>query len=96
MPKPAQALRGTTDGATVGAVAKISISIDDDLYRRVREAAGKEGVSAWLSAAADTRLRNDVLREVTEEIALETGGPFTEKELAEADKWLHWYSTPER
>lgn len=79
-----------TSGATVDLVAKISISIDDDLYRRVREAAGEQGVSAWLSSAAAARLRNDALREVAHEIAMETGGPFTKEEIDEARRWLGW------
>jgi predicted CopG family antitoxin len=69
-------------------MAKISISIDDDLYERVRRDAGDESVSAWLAAAAAARLRSNILLEVANEIAEDTGGPFTEQELAEARKWL--------
>lgn len=71
-------------------MAKISISMDDDLYRRVRAAAGQKGVSAWLSDLAAARLRSDVLHEVAEEIAMETGGPITEEEIEETRKWLGW------
>lgn len=74
-------------------LAKISISLDDDLYRQVRDAAGKQGVSGWLAAAASARLRADALLAVAEEIAEETGGPLTEQELAEARRWLHSSST---
>lgn len=84
---------GITQGATMSELAKISISLDDDLYRQVRDAAGKQGVSAWLAAAASARLRADALLSVAEEIAGETGGPFTERELEEARKWLHSSST---
>lgn len=77
-------------------LAKISISLDDDLYRRVREAAGKQGVSAWLATAASARLRADALLSVAEEIARETGGPFTEQELDEARGWLRSSSTAAR
>jgi hypothetical protein len=74
-------------------LAKISISLDDDLYRQVRDAAGKQGVSAWLAAAALARLRAETLLSVADEIAGETGGPLTEQELEEARKWLHSSST---
>lgn len=77
-------------------MAKISISLDDDLYQRIRREAGEEGVSAWLAAAATKHLRSNILREVASEIAEATGGPFTEEEKAEARKCLYWYSTPER
>jgi hypothetical protein len=73
-------------------MAKISISIEDDLYRQVRSAAGREGVSGWLAAAASARLRAETMRAVAAEIAQATGGPYTEQELAEARKWL-WSST---
>ncbi len=75
-------------------MAKISVSIDDDLYRRVRDAAGPEGVSGWLADAAATRLRTATLRAVAEEIAEATGGPFTRRELDEARAWLPSSSTP--
>ncbi len=87
---------GSTDGTTIGAVAKISISIEDELYARVREASGSEGVSAWLAAAASERLRADALRAVAEEIASDTGGPFTDQELTEARRWLPSSSTAAR
>lgn len=84
---------GITLGATMSELAKISISLDDDLYRQVRDAAGKQGVSAWLAAAALARLRAETLLSVADEIAGETGGPLTEQELEEARKWLHSSST---
>lgn len=74
-------------------LAKISISLDDDLYRQVRDAAGRQGVSAWLAGAASARLRSDALISVAEEIASETGGPFTEQELEQARGWLRSSST---
>ena len=77
-------------------MAKISVSLQNDLYARVREASGSEGVSGWLAAAASARLRADALRAVAEEIAKDTGGPFTEKELAEARRWLPSSSTAAR
>ncbi len=84
----------STYGATLCDMAKISVSLDDDLYRRVREAAGREGVSGWLAQAASARLRAEILRAVADEIAQETGGPYTEQELSEARRWLPSYSTP--
>lgn len=77
-------------------MAKISVSLDDELYRDVRDAAGAQGVSAWLAAAASARLRADALLAVAEEIAQETGGPFTEQELSEAREWLPSSSTAAR
>jgi hypothetical protein len=77
-------------------MAKISVSLEDDLYGRVRNAAGSEGVSGWLAAAATARLRADALLAVAEEIAHETGGPFTEQELSEARRWLPSSSTAAR
>jgi post-segregation antitoxin (ccd killing protein) len=75
-------------------MAKISVSLDDELYQRVRAAAGSDGVSGWLADAASARLRADAMRAVAEEIAEATGGPYTEHELSEARKWLPSSSTP--
>jgi hypothetical protein len=74
-------------------VAKISVSLEDDLYSRVRDAAGSDGVSGWLAAAADARLRAEALREVADEIAQATGGPYSEREIGEARGWLPSSST---
>jgi hypothetical protein len=75
-------------------MAKISVSLEDELYQRVREAAGPDGVSGWLADAAATRLRSDALRAVAEDIAEATGGPYTQHELSEAREWLPSSSTP--
>jgi hypothetical protein len=77
-------------------MAKISVSLEDDLYQRVRDAAGADGVSGWLADAASTRLRADALRATAEEIAASTGGPYTQQELSEARTWLPSSSTPAR
>jgi hypothetical protein len=77
-------------------MAKISVSFEDGLYDRVREAAGPSGVSGWLAEAAAARLRSDVLAGVAEEIAEASGGPYTEDELSEATEWLPSSSTPAR
>jgi hypothetical protein len=75
-------------------VTKISVSLDDDLYKRVRYAAGAGGVSGWLADAAAARLRKDALRAAADEIAAATGGAYTEHELSEARQWLPSSSTP--
>ena len=85
---------GTTHGATMPGVTKISISLEDDLYRQVRDAAGVDGVSGWLATAAATRLRVEALSAVAAEIADATGGPYSEREINEARKWLPSSSTP--
>jgi hypothetical protein len=74
-------------------VAKISISLEDDLYARVRDAAGVDGVSGWLAAAAAARLRMEALRFVAQEIADSTGGPYSDGEIGEAREWLPSSST---
>lgn len=89
-----QVLSGSTNGATIALVAKISISLDDDIYQRVREVAGERGVSAWIAETAAARLRREVLREVVNEIVEETGRPITEREREEARRWLSSSSTP--
>jgi hypothetical protein len=83
-----------TVGATVRPMAKISVSLEDELYQRVRAAAGSDGVSGWLADAASDRLRTDAMRAVAQEIADASGGPYTERELSDARKWLPSSSTP--
>jgi hypothetical protein len=46
-------------------MAKISVNLDDELYRRIRDAAGPNGVSGWLAGAAKASLRTDALRAVS-------------------------------
>jgi hypothetical protein len=77
-------------------VAKISVSLDDELCERVRIAAGPAGVSGWLAEAASARLRAEALLVVAQEIAEATGGPYTEDELAGARGWLPSSSTAAR
>lgn len=69
-------------------MAKISVSLEDELYECVREAAGPTGISGWLSEAARARLRAEALLGVSCEIAQETGGPYSDGELSEARRWL--------
>jgi len=75
-------------------MAKISVSIEDELYTRVRDAAGSVGVSGWLAEAATARLRSEVLRAIAEEIAASSGGPYTKRELDAAREWLPSSSMP--
>lgn len=77
-------------------MAKISVSLDDELLQSVRAAAGPDGVSAWLAGAAASRLRSEAIFAVAEEIAQATGGPYTTEELIEAQSWLPSSSTPAR
>ena len=77
-------------------MAKISVSLQDDLYERVRDAAGVDGVSGWLADAASARLRNNALHAAADEIAEATGGAYTEHELEDARQWLPSSSTPAR
>jgi len=55
-------------------VTKLSVSFDEELAGVVREAAAEEGlsVSAWLSNAAQDRIRNRLLRVALDELAKET------------------------
>lgn len=69
-------------------VTKISISLDDELYERVRAAAGGGGISGWLADAAAARLRAQALLQVADEIATGSGGPYADHELAAARKCL--------
>ena len=73
-------------------MAKISVSIDDELLARVREQSGGN-VSAWLAAAAERRLRSEARSEFVAAVEAESG-PLTEAELARADAWLSSSATP--
>jgi hypothetical protein len=75
-------------------MAKFSVSLDDDLYQRVRDVTGPGGVSSWLADTALTRLHTDALRAVAKEIADATGVAYTEQELNEARQRVSLSSTP--
>lgn len=75
-------------------MAKISVSLEDKLYKDVRDAAGPAGVSSWLADAATERLRAEALLAVAGEIADSTGGLYSEDELSEARAWLLSSSIP--
>ncbi len=55
---------------------KLSISLDSELAAAVRAAATEQGVtvSTWLADAAESRVRQQKLREALDELAAEIGG----------------------
>lgn len=54
-------------------VARLAISMDADLARAVRRAAGDESTSAWLADAARRKLRADGLLDVVRDWEREHG-----------------------
>jgi hypothetical protein len=52
---------------------QIRVRLDGELYRRVRSAAGPEGLSNWLAGAAASRLRIGALIAAIHELAQQTG-----------------------
>ena len=64
------------------AVEKLSISVDEDVAELVREAAAKEGVtvSAWITNAAQDRLRNLLLGQFLDDLFEEIGEMTDEEE----------------
>lgn len=68
---------------------KIAITVDPDVHEMLVEAAEEDGlsVSAWVTEAVRRKLKiRDGLRIVAEWEA--ENGPFTEEELAAADRWI--------
>jgi hypothetical protein len=61
-------------------VARLAISLDSALAKRVRKAAGTEPVSTWLADAAQRKLRAQGLLDAVAEWEAEHG-PLTEAEL---------------
>lgn len=79
---------------------RITINLDDDTGSAVREAAATAGesVSAWMTRAAQMKLRNQLLGNALDEYEAEYGA-FTEAELAEAraffrQKPARWKAEP--
>jgi hypothetical protein len=73
-----------------GLSRKLAVSFDSKLATLVQNAAtGKTGgnVSAWLAEAAEDKLRLEGLQRLVAEYEAEHG-PFTEEEMAEADRRL--------
>jgi len=70
-------------------VDRLSITMDPDLGRSVREAAARTGksVSAWLAVAAADRLRNELLGAALDAWEAEAG-PFSDEELDAAARTL--------
>jgi hypothetical protein len=67
------------------AVPRLAVSIDQELARAVRKAAGKESTSSWLAEAARRRLRSEgLLRAVREWEAQH--GEISDAELRAADR----------
>ena len=70
-------------------VDRLSITMDPDLGKSVREAAARSGssVSAWLAAAAAERLRNELLGAALDAWEADSA-PFSDKELDAAARVL--------
>ena len=70
-------------------VDRLSITMDPDLGKSVREAAARSGssVSAWLAAAAAERLRNELLGAALDAWQADSA-PFSDKELDAAARVL--------
>ena len=66
-------------------VARIAISLDADLAREVRRAAGKQPTSAWLADAARRKLRAERLLDVIADWEVEHG-VIDDAELSRARK----------
>ena len=66
-------------------VARLAVSLEPDLAREIRRAAGRQPVSAWLAEAARQRLRSEQLLRVVEAWEAEHG-EITEAELRRVDR----------
>jgi hypothetical protein len=64
-------------------VARLAVSFDRELARKVRRAAGKQPTSAWLADAARRKLQAEGLLKVIEDWERDHGR-ISGKELAEA------------
>jgi hypothetical protein len=62
-------------------VARLAISLDRDLARAVRKAAGKRPTSAWVAEALESKLRSEGLLAVVADYEAEHG-MITDAELA--------------
>jgi hypothetical protein len=70
-------------------VDRLSVTMPPDVGAAVRDAAARQGisVSAWLTEAAEARLRNELLGAALDAWEAEDG-PFTGEELAAAAEEL--------
>jgi hypothetical protein len=66
----------------------VTVSLPNDLHDRLTEVVGPRGLSAFLAEAAERMLNVRLTKLAADEIAAATGGPYTEQELAEADRLL--------
>lgn len=72
-------------------VAKVTVSLDPAVAERARldVAEGRaKSVSAWLNDAGRARVESEDLAAVLADLFDDTGGPLTERELAEARRRL--------
>jgi hypothetical protein len=66
---------------SVASREKLSVSLDRDVARRIRAAAGHGGISEWLNDAAMLRLQGDMLSR----LSVDHGVTLTAELLAEVD-----------
>jgi hypothetical protein len=74
-------------------MAKISVSLEDDLLAAIRAEAADGNVSGWLADAARRKLRARALRAYADEVERESG-PLTPDELGLARTWLSSATPP--
>jgi len=66
-------------------VARLALSLQPELAREIRRAAGREPISAWLAEAARQRLRSEQLLRVVQAWEAEHG-EITDAELRGVDR----------
>jgi len=64
----------------------ITVSMPIDVAESVRQAAGRGGVSEFITEATRFRLHMQGLQDIADDIAEHTGGPYTEDERAAVDR----------
>ena len=64
------------------AVAKVSMSLDEDVLAQARERVGGRGVSAYVNEAVRRQLRRDALGEVLAQMRA-ANGPVAEEQMEE-------------
>ena len=75
-------------------VAKLAISLPEDLAEAIRTRAMRDGtsVSRWLHDAAQDRMRAEALYDAVREFEAEHGA-FTEEESVQATRHLNTFTT---
>jgi hypothetical protein len=66
-------------------VTRFAISLDEELAKKVREAAGEEPISTWLAEAAERRLRAEGLLAVIAKWE-EEHGEITDSEMRAVER----------